>query len=539
MLVQPEIRPDHVAAYIRWSTDDQASGTTLEVQREGCEFFLRSQGWQVRDNLVFVDDGYSGGNLDRPGISRLRQLVKAREVDCVIVLKIDRLSRNIVDAVSLVLKEWSGRCHLKSVREPIDTTTDLGRMIFGILAMFADFERATIRERTQTGKTRRIAEGKQLHAEAAFGYRRHPTEKGVWVEHTDESPIVRRVFRMASEGASANQICRQLNQEGMRTRAGKEWSVRSILWILHNRTYIGEVVYGRTSLHPAQDVEEPAQAPDGSLATRRGKKKLVRVANDVPKVAGKTEAAPALVDDALFAAAQERLQANQWQRKSMGSRAKASPYLLVGIAKCPCGSALVHKVQMGKRNRERGREYRHYICARSRQGTCNLNGHIPAKAAEQLVELQFLNLYGLKEQREEWFLPSLQATSDHRAGAAASLRTAETELARLEEDDRRLLRDARSGRLQIEDLRPLRESIEQDKRDLHDRMQTLQALLSDTDTKVETVATTLRALAATEHWSALATPEKRQLLRMVLGDRITIAKPKGEHQIAVALPWAF
>lgn len=535
-----EIRSDHVAIYIRWSTDDQASGTTLAVQREGCEFYLRSQGWQVAEDLIFVDDGFSGSTLDRPGIARLRQLVRSGEIDCVVVLKIDRLSRNIVDAVNLVLREWAGRCHLKSVREPIDTTTDLGRMIFGILAMFADFERATIRDRTQTGKTRRIAEGKQLHAEPAFGYMLHPSQRGRWVENPDESPLVRRVFQLAAQGVSANQICRQLNQAGIRTRAGKEWSVRAVLWLLHNRTYIGEVVYGRTSLRPVDEADAPANAgASGTLAQRCGRKRLARITHAVPKVAGKTDAAPALVDAATFDAAQERLAANRRQRMSMGSKAMASPHLLVGIARCPCGGALAHKVQMGRRNRQQGRDYRHYICVRSRQGTCDQNGHIPAQAAEQMVELQFLNLFGLRSEREERFLPSIQAATAQRASLAASLRTAESELARLEADDRRLLRDARSGKIALNDLHALRASIDQDRNDLKTRLELLQTHLSEAEAKARALAGTLRALDAVQRWASLQPWEKRQLLRMVLAERITICRPKGSAQITIDPVWAF
>jgi hypothetical protein len=65
-----------VAVYIRWSTDEQSDGTTLEVQREACQLFIQSQGWAFRTDLVFVDDGYSGGGLDRPGLNRLRAAVR-------------------------------------------------------------------------------------------------------------------------------------------------------------------------------------------------------------------------------------------------------------------------------------------------------------------------------------------------------------------------------------------------------------------------------------------------------------------------------
>jgi site-specific DNA recombinase len=103
------IDPDKVAIYIRWSTDDQSDGTTLEVQQEGCKHYLLSQGWVVNEDLIFVDDGWSGGNLERPAMTRMRTLVRAGKVDCVVVFKLDRLSRSVIDMVNLVLEEWDGQ----------------------------------------------------------------------------------------------------------------------------------------------------------------------------------------------------------------------------------------------------------------------------------------------------------------------------------------------------------------------------------------------------------------------------------------------
>ncbi|HWI52739.1 MAG TPA: recombinase family protein, partial [Symbiobacteriaceae bacterium] len=84
-----EIRPDHVAIYIRWSTEDQGEGTTLDVQMDGCKACLGIQGWQFTSDLVFIDDGYSGGSLDRPALTRLRRLVSRGGIDCVVVYKLD------------------------------------------------------------------------------------------------------------------------------------------------------------------------------------------------------------------------------------------------------------------------------------------------------------------------------------------------------------------------------------------------------------------------------------------------------------------
>ncbi|HWI61210.1 MAG TPA: recombinase family protein, partial [Symbiobacteriaceae bacterium] len=91
MSTSTKIEADRVAAYIRWSTDDQSDGTTLDVQKESCMHYIKSQGWQFREDLCFIDDGYSGGTLDRPAMTALRQAVKAGNIQCVVVYKLDRL----------------------------------------------------------------------------------------------------------------------------------------------------------------------------------------------------------------------------------------------------------------------------------------------------------------------------------------------------------------------------------------------------------------------------------------------------------------
>lgn len=403
---------ERVAIYIRWSTEDQAAGTTLAVQRQACQHYVLSQGWRLRDDLCFVDDGWSGGSLARPGMAELRALVAAGEVACVVVYKIDRLSRNLVDAVQLVLREWDGRCHLKSVREPIDTTSDLGRMIFGILAMFADFERTAIRDRTQAGKVQRIRGGEQMHARPAFGYAPHPSARGQWVAAPDEAALVREMFDLAAAGVPVGAIVRRLNAAGLRTRAGGEWSLRSALWVLHNRTYVGEVVYGRTSLR---------QVDDGSGRRRR-------VRNVAPRVAGPTRAAPALVAPEVFARAQEEVAARRTRRAAVGSRAQGSPHLLTGLARCPCGAAMVYKAAA----RSAGG---YYVCARTRRGTCARRGHVPAAAAEELVAWCLLRRLGARQLPEAAVAEALGPLRSERRALAAALAVAQRSLRRAQADE--------------------------------------------------------------------------------------------------------
>jgi site-specific DNA recombinase len=515
------IRPEHVAIYIRWSTDDQGTGTTLDVQRDSCLNYARSQGWSVSPDQVYVDDGYSGATLDRPALTRLRQQVADGEIDCVIVMKTDRLSRNIVDAVQLVLREWADRCYFKSVLEPVDTTTEFGRMIFGLLAMFADFERATIRERTQAGKVRRIAAGEQMHAGPAFGYRRHPSERGRWVEHPEEAPIVRRIFQMAAAGLSAHYIARALNTEGVRTRRGRFWSLRAILWILHNPTYIGRIEYGRTSV-------ERSAGTDGRKARTR------RTVRAVPAVRATTDAAPALVPQALWLQAQATLDNNRRARRA-GSRAMGSPHLLVGLARCVCGRSLVYRAQ---RNGNGTRVHGYYVCSAAATGACTESGYIPAHLTETLVATYFAHLYGVVEVRWSHLGAVQERLEAEREAVAAALRTVESKARRYQEEEARILQAARAGTVPFGVISDLLRSLERDRATLDAELRTLQARAAALDERAGMHDGSLATLTGALEWTRLPVAQRRHLLRLVLAD-LRVVRRKGTAAIHIQACWRY
>ena len=507
------IRPDHVAIYVRWSTDDQGEGTTLEVQLEGCRHYALSQGWRPREELTFIDDGYSGGNLNRPALTRLRQLVARGEVDCVVVFKVDRLSRNIVDAVDLVLNEWQGRCAFKSAREPIDTTSDLGRVIFGILAMFADFERSQIRERTLSGKLRRIAQGEQLHGEPAYGYR--PSHvRGQWTEEPAEAALVRRIFRLAAAGESAAAICRRLNAEGCRTRAGRPWSSRAVLWILRNRLYIGEVVFGRTQ---ARRVDE-------------GRARAVRVPRSQPAIWTATRAAPPLVERDLFLAVQEVLAARQVRHRQAGGRALVSPHLLVGLARCRCGGALAVKRQRGGDS---------YYCPGAAEGRCGCEpGYIPKEAVEPVILAELATLVGRAALAPARVQEALGRWQQDRRAILAQRAEAERTLRRLAEQEERLLRMVREGTVNPADLPDLRRSHHAERRQAEERLAALTAEAARLQERLERARRAVGELLAVGDLLAhLPVPQLRELLRAALAGPITLYKKKGSRQVSVEIKW--
>lgn len=341
---EPAIQADKVAVYVRWSTEDQAEGTTLEVQREACMHFMLSQGWRYRDELLFVDDGFSGATMERPSLSRLREQCRQGFVDCVVVYKLDRLSRSVVDTVRLVMEEWAGRVSLKSAREPVDTASPMGRQLFYLLTAYAEWERNVIRERTAAGKHKRAREGRNPGFTAPYGYR--IAGEGRFGVELAEAPVLQQIFDLAAAGMSAGQIAHLLNQNGIPSRSGRRWSAQVIDKLLRNPACTGLLTYGKGA------AEGPVQ------------------------VAG---VFPPLVEQALF----ERVQRLRQGRRAAVApvRALAGEALLGGLAVCSrCGESLTAC------SRLQGR-YRYYRCA------C---GFLPREQVDQPVLLQVIALYGVE-----------------------------------------------------------------------------------------------------------------------------------------------
>ena len=153
------------AIYTRKSTEEglDQEFNSLQAQRESAEAYVTSQkeaGWKLVPNR-YDDGGFSGGNLDRPALRRLLDDVEARRVDCVLVYKVDRLSRSLLDFARLIDRFDQRSVTFVSVTQQFNTTSSLGRLTLNILLSFAQFEREIIGERTRDkmGAARRKGNG--------------------------------------------------------------------------------------------------------------------------------------------------------------------------------------------------------------------------------------------------------------------------------------------------------------------------------------------------------------------------------------------
>lgn len=230
-----------VAIYIRVSTIEQAKeGFSVGAQRDRLVNYCKAKNWNIQD--IYVDDGYTGTNIDRPGLQTL--INNLDKIDVVLVYKLDRLSRSQKDVLYLVEEKFlENNVDFVSLLESFDTSTPFGRAMLGILAVFAQLERDTIIERVKLGNEKRAKEG-LWHGGGnnPYGYKYDET-LGKLVVDEYEAMIVKEIFKKYLEGKGQNRIARELNESGYKTRSNTDWNIRQIGRILKNETYLGILKY--------------------------------------------------------------------------------------------------------------------------------------------------------------------------------------------------------------------------------------------------------------------------------------------------------
>ncbi len=252
------------AIYTRKSTEEglQQEFNTLDAQRESAEAFIRSQqheGW-VCSPVRYDDGGFTGGNMDRPALRRLMADIDAGKVDCVVVYKVDRLSRSLLDFARMMETFDKHRVSFVSVTQQFNTTHSMGRLTLNILLSFAQFEREIISERTRDKIAAARRKGRWSGGRPILGYD-IDRQASKLVVNSDEAIRVRAIFQLYLELESLLPVVHELSRRGWTnkvwttskgdTRGGLAFTKTSLHKLLTNVTYAGLVQY-KTEIHPGQ-----------------------------------------------------------------------------------------------------------------------------------------------------------------------------------------------------------------------------------------------------------------------------------------------
>jgi site-specific DNA recombinase len=323
------------AIYARVSSDKQREEDTIASQTAALIAFAREQQFEVPQEWVFEDDGYSGASLIRPGLERVRDLAAEGLIQAVLVYAPDRLSRRYAHQILLIEELTRAGVETLFVRTPRGSTPE-DELLVQFQGMIAEYERAQILERSRRGKRHRARQGEVgVLSGAPFGYRFiRKTEHSAAYYQVDEEQarVVRRMFELYSvAGLSIGAIARHLNELAIPTSKRRGRWERSTVWgMLRNPAYQGQACFGKTTLAPRQRITRPIRMR-GGLAPRDS------ASHERPREEWITIAVPPIVSEQTFALAQERLEAN----KTHAPRRTVTPSVVQGLVSCAkCGYAL-------------------------------------------------------------------------------------------------------------------------------------------------------------------------------------------------------
>jgi len=356
------------AIYTRKSTDENLDTdfNSLDAQREACELYIQSQaqeGWTALPDR-YDDGAYSGATMERPALKRLIGDIDTGRIDCVVVYKLDRLSRSLSDFTRLMEFFKLHNVTMVSITQAFNTNTPSGVLFMNLLMTFASYEREIIAERIRDKVAASKRRGMWMGGVPPLGYDVNFEKKKLLV-NPGEAELVRHVFHRFLELQSGVKLIRELNDNGHRTkfwvtkkgrrREGRSFNLGHIYRILNNPLYIGLVKH-KEQTYPGEH--------------------------------------EAIVKTALWDAVRERLQRHGLRGDN--GRAK-TPALLKGIIRCGhCGSA------MGVTYSRKGnRTYRYYLCvtaAKNGYDACPVKS-VSARDAEAAVIMRLRRL--LRESENE------------------------------------------------------------------------------------------------------------------------------------------
>ncbi|HYA81241.1 MAG TPA: recombinase family protein [Methylocystis sp.] len=316
--------------YTRKSSEEglEQEFNSLDAQREACEAYVRSQkheGWQALAQL-YDDPGYSGGNMERPALKRLLTDIAAKQIDVVVVYKVDRLTRSLADFAKIVEVFDANAVSFVSITQAFSTTTSMGRLTLNVLLSFAQFEREVTGERIRDKIAASKKKGLWMGGQPALGY---DVRDRKLVVNEAEAETVRAIFRRYLDLGSVRELKMALDAGGVvskrRTAAdgsaygGQSFSRGALYQMLQNRIYRGETVH-KGAAYPGEH--------------------------------------PPIVDEALWSAVQRKLETNGVDRRTSREAAKQA-YLLAGVVYDANSESMTptHAVKKGVR-------YRYYVSRR-------------------------------------------------------------------------------------------------------------------------------------------------------------------------------
>ena len=491
----PDTRPAvRCAIYTRKSTDENMDTdfNSLDAQRESAENYIRAQqheGWVALPDR-YDDGACSGATVERTALQRLMTDIRAGRIDTIVVYKIDRFSRSLMDFARLVEELEQHDVSLVAVTQQFNTTTSMGRLTLNILLSFAQFEREVIAERIRDKIAAEKRRGKYLGGMPPLGYDVDRDRKLLLVNQ-EEASLVRRIFRRYLQIGSVVALIKELNAAGHKTkswttkkgihRPGVPWAKNHVYRLLTNPLYIGQIKH--------KDKTYP----------------------------GRHEA---IIEKSLWDEVQTSLNDNGGHRARANATRAKTPAMLRRIIRCGhCGTTM--GVTFTKKQ---NRTYRYYLC-----GHANKNGYdscpiksVPAGDIENAVMLQVRRVFQAPEVLIEALATIQKQEREDRGRLAAERHAIEEEIATTRANASRLIKsqigENGSNGFVSEELDGLERQVD----DLNSRLRLASEELGMLERRPTTEAALAKELQVLDHiWDELFPAERSRLIWLVV-DSLTV-----------------
>lgn len=236
------MKPVRCAIYTRKSAEEGLAQdfNSLDAQREACEAYIKSQmheGWILVDKQ-YNDGGYSGGTMERPAFKELLKDIGNDEIDIVVVYKVDRLTRSLMDFSKIIDVFDKHETSFVSITQQFNTTTSMGRLTLNILLSFAQFEREVTGERDKIAASKK--KGMWMGGKVPLGYLK---EDKKLVVHNEDAQKVQMLFDKYLELKSVPKLMQYLKENEIKTKTDKYFSKGQLYHLLANKIYIGKITH--------------------------------------------------------------------------------------------------------------------------------------------------------------------------------------------------------------------------------------------------------------------------------------------------------
>jgi site-specific DNA recombinase len=515
-----------IALYVRVSTNRQQQNQTIEQQMNRLRAEVaRHPDWELPDEQIYRDDGYSGAKLNRSGLDRLRDRAAMAAFELVLVTAPDRLARKYVHQVLLIEELNNLGCRVHFLERPMKDDDPHDQLLLQIRGAVAEYERNLIAERMRRGRQAKLRAGTLLPwTVAPYGYVLDPERprdpSRVRIDPV-KAEVVRQMFAWYTDletPASLYWVAKQLSEQGIPTpRGGVRWNVATIRGILRSLAYAGTAYSGRSRPVPARQRKSALQ-PIGSGTSMRPTPEEEWIAIPVP----------AIISQETFDAAQARLDKN----KQMARRNnKKHDYLLRGLVSCA-------QCRLAATGRFTNKRYHYYVCRgrsdalRQAKGERCTARYVPAKALDELVWQDLCHIvndpsviaHELERARSgEWLPQALQARR----------KTVHQALAQLERQQARLLDVYLAEVIGRDEFERKRQELSQTQKGLNQQLRQLDIQAQnriDTLKLAENIQAFCQRLQPT--LETLDFAQRRQLVELLI-DRVIVDDEKVEIRYVI------